>query len=151
MVLILSEHFGRRSTDMNELKNIVRIFAVITLIFAFDSCEKDSGPDVRPLPIDTTHHVSFSREIQGIFDDRCIVCHNQAHPFLDLRISYSYNELMTTGSSAPYVDIQDPEQSIIYQHVKGETMAIMPPNGDPLTENQVALILLWIKQGAKNN
>ncbi|MCC7232582.1 MAG: hypothetical protein IT242_06530 [Bacteroidia bacterium] len=133
------------------MKTKLLILISVILVLIIVSCEKDSGPYIITKPVDTTHIVSFSNEIQPIFNDRCIVCHNQNHPFLDLRPGYSYDQLLYTGANAPYVDINNPEQSILYEHIMGVNASIMPPNNPPLTDDQKNLILLWIIQKAQNN
>lgn len=115
------------------------------IIVAAFSCENDVGPIV----LETTGPVSFSQDIQPIFDIHCVGCHDQSHRQIDLSPCCSYQELWVTGSGAPYVDPDNPTQSNLYRHLTGE-LSIMPPFG-ALPEFEINLILRWIQQEAPDN
>ena len=132
-------------------KAIIFLLSSFSLLIA--SCEKDIGPYIinqTESPLDTIHYVKFSTEIQSIFDERCIVCHNYGHPYLNLLTDSSYNQLLHTGRLAPYVNIVIPEHSNIYLHITGQDI-LMPPIPPTLTDVQKSTILKWIQQGAMNN
>ena len=144
-------------------KNLLRFNNLIgiALLFIFlESCEKDSGPyniTPPPSPIDTTdtttiiYTISYASDVQHIFNDHCIQCHNANHPFLDLRESTSFNELWISGSSAPYVDTLDPANSILYQHIEGIEMSPMPPDPPHLSDSLKQIIFTWMMEGAHDN
>mgnify|MGYP003331108736 CR=1 FL=1 len=132
---------------------MTKTFAIIifaSLIF-FSACEKDSGPLIYDSALQDT--ISFARDIQPIFNANCILCHNQYHPFLNLKDCCSWNELLFTGASAPYVDTLSPKESYLYIRVAGTGQAppAMPPGGPYLSSDLTAKILRWIEQGARNN
>ena len=83
--------------------------------------------------------VSFSLEIQPVFDASCIQCHfGRLNP--DLRPEESYDALLNGG----YVNTADPEESILYQQLRGT-------HDSRATEEEKLLILQWITEGALNN
>ena len=92
--------------------------------------------------------VSFKNEIQPLLDHDCISCHE----YLESGVSY---EMLTTNNStsvgsSKYIDIENPEESYFYIKLKAE-----PPCGSSMggqwTEEEIAIVLKWIEEGAKNN
>ena len=93
--------------------------------------------------------ISFTRDIQPLFDAMCIRCHNEWHPFLDLRSCCSYEQLLTSGHLAPYVDSLDPENSILIGRLRGVEFPLMPPDGGRVSEGMIDTIKVWMLQGAR--
>ena len=90
--------------------------------------------------------VSYSKEIQPIWDNYCIDCHHILDSDIKLVSSRSYNQLIDKD----FVDLENPDTSIIYQVLK--TGEMPPDDDDPApTEEELQLILKWIQQGALNN
>lgn len=132
----------------NRAIKFLSIFLAVILMVA---CTKDKGPfntseEVLLSPEDT---VSYAVHVQPIFDANCTNCHNATHAKLDLLPAVSYNQLLFTGFSAPYVDTANAAQSKLYKHLTG-ALSIMPPQG-AIAESQQELILEWIEQGALDN
>lgn len=96
-----------------------------------------------PAPPDPTIPVSYSADIQAIWDKGCSVgCHRAGATPPDLSAANSYNALMNGG----FVDTVTPEQSKIYTcMITGGSMATYTNPRD------AGIVLTWIKQGAKNN
>jgi len=137
---------------MNKLLGVIFI---LFLLFFF-SCEKDSGPLIvepivpnPPSPV----FVSYANEIQPIFNANCVHCHNETHPFLNLLTCCSWDELLISGASAPYVDTLYPSESYLYIRIAGagQNPPEMPPGGPFLLQAETDKILKWIQEGAKNN
>lgn len=128
---------------------IMRILTTFTcLVLLFSGCRKDSGPVIIPPPV--VPPVSFSQDIQPIFDVACISCHNEWHASLNLQDSVSWRELWTTGANAPYVDTLNPLQSILHLRLTGAQLPAMPPS-TPLTQAEIDLIDKWMEEGARDN
>ena len=123
------------------------VFYLLVLIW-FTSCTKDQGP-VYNTDYVISDTISFSDDIQPIFNNNCTGCHNASHSKLKLVPGYSYNQLMYDGFNAPYIDTVLPTSSALYKYVTGEN-AIMPPTGG-IPGNDINLIYNWIRQGAHNN
>lgn len=101
--------------------------------------------------------VSFATQIQPIFNNRCITCHDQdPDGQLDLRSGESYANLVNVVSpnyGDPRVLPGDPGASVLYGKVTGDPRfgSLMPATGSPLTLAQRNLIRTWILEGANNN
>jgi hypothetical protein len=140
------------------MKNLFALL-LMCLSFLFFSCEKDSGPVFNiPDKVSTVNDsvpsfTSFSKDIQPIFNMNCVVCHNENHPFLNLKACCSWEEILISGSSAPYVDTISPSESYLYIKLAGagQNPAEMPPGGPYLSKPETDKILKWIEEGAKNN
>lgn len=93
--------------------------------------------------------VSFEQDIRPIFETRCIVCHNSENTQGGLSLTH-HSALMQGGKSGPVVVTGHPAKSLLVDLVSGID-PMMPKIGNPITENQVALIRQWISEGAAND
>ena len=96
-------------------------------------------------PVDGDGHViDFARDIAPIFKNRCLECHGPEDAKNDFRIDE--RDLVMD-----YIDAGDVESSLYvdYLAVDDEEM-IMPPKakGGPLSAGELALIRVWIAEGA---
>ncbi len=93
--------------------------------------------------------VSFSADVQPIFDGKCVVCHPTSYEYLDLRPGRSYDELVRISSALQpafeRVLPGRPELSYLLTHVPD------PSREHLLTERDRATIERWIAEGAKRN
>ena len=139
------------------------IFGVLALavLGVAAGCGKDSSPTA---PSQATATVSFAQQIQtGILTPGCTSCHTDdgrtPSGGLNLRAGVSYAGLVGVASSAKAgatrVIAGNPSGSYLVQKLEGAADIVglrMPRNGPPfLTDAQVALIRLWIQNGAPNN
>ena len=108
--------------------------AVMTGIILFGSCEKV----VYPIP-ELPDTVSYSLDIQPIWDNKCVSCHDgDRDP--DLRPEQSYEALI----SGEYIDVDSPEDSDLMKKLYGT-------HDSRATESEKQLIQLWMGEGAKDN
>ena len=120
-------------------------FLLIGIAFLSNGCSKDSNIEV-----------SYTFDIQPIFNERCIVCHGNNAPSSNLNLT-NYDSLMKGNSNrGPVVKPgQKPENSILYQKVANPNPPYgsrMPADGPPyLSDREIQLIWLWINNGAKDN
>jgi hypothetical protein len=123
------------------MKMILSIAIVFILLFAV-SCTKDyyEPPDALP------ENVSFSNDVIPIFNSNCISCHNGGSTSPDLTEGNAYSELTSDDDLAKP---GAPKDSELYQRIIGEG-SIMPPGG-ALSQNDINIIYVWIKEGALNN
>ena len=125
-------------------KNFLLLISIIAGVIYFSSCEKysfrvETLPPVDTTGTDTTNYVSFSTEVQPIFDAKCISCHKGSrNP--DLRPENSFASLTTGG----YVT-QPAADSKLYKKLISSSHSSMT------TQAQKSTIYLWIGQGAKDN
>lgn len=123
------------------IKKIIQFILVIGLFgVGISSCTYDIiEPKVGEVP-DT---VSFSLDVIPIFDKSCNTsgCHSKAGIPPDLSVQNAYISLTFFG----YVDVDVPEESEIYTKINTGSMK------QYATENDRAIILKWIEQGALDN
>ena len=94
-------------------------------------------------PISSTP-VSFSRDVQPIFNASCISCHGGKEGlYLD-----SYTGVVNGSMSWPVVIPGDPINSRLIQLVSSE---YMPYGGPSLNQDQTQKLVNWIAAGAPNN
>lgn len=128
----------------------MKIFQVIAILFLFFcACTYEK---VTPRVLCTTRDVvSFSKDIQPIFDAHCTTagCHSGPNPKgnLDLEAVASYTQLWKKKSG--YIDTLNPTFSVLYASMNS-TSNPMPPIGK-LDKCALQLVLKWIEQKAKNN
>ena len=127
----------------------------IALFIPLVACTADKGPIFTEIDI---VEISYSADIQPIFDNNCIVCHDQTHiTGLDLRSGMSYNLLVnvTSFSYAPNLRIEplSTENSVLWHKINGDDVfgGIMPPIGAPLSNFEIEKIRSWIELGALDN
>jgi len=93
--------------------------------------------------------VDYPRQIKPIFAQNCYKCHGPSEQESDLRLDTAAGAL-TGGNSGPAVLPGKPDESLLILAITGTGDASpMPPEGERLTAEQVALIRAWIAQGAK--
>jgi len=108
--------------------------AVIAGIMLFDSCEKV----VYPIP-ELPDTVSYSLDIQPVWDNKCVSCHaGDRDP--DLRPEFSYDALWDGG----YINVDEPAESELMTKLYGT-------HDSRATDAEKQLTLQWIKEGAKDN
>ena len=117
-----------------------------SLLFLLAGCYKD-----KTVPVDTTptitRTVSFAADLIPIFTKNCSLsgCHATGGHTPDLSAATAYNSLQTGN----YFNTNNPENSEIYLWLTGKRRTQMPVGG--MNKDINALVLAWIKQGAKNN
>lgn len=93
--------------------------------------------------------VSYSRDVQPIFDAKCACCHPVAYPYLDLHQGRSYRQLVGVVSplSPAFERVlpRRPDLSYLLTHVPD------PSRRHLLSPAERRLIARWIDQGAKDN
>ena len=92
-----------------------------------------------PCPEDLPTGVSYSADVQPIFDQGCIMCHSGAQS-PDLRSDWSYDELI----DGEYTDVDFPCSSKLYEVLTGS-------HGDRIADEDLLTILGWITEGAEDN
>lgn len=85
--------------------------------------------------------VDFVREIQPLFQQKCLLCHGPKQQISNLRLDdrASARRVIQPGKAA---------DSRLIAMVKGTSGKVMPPTGASLTDPQVALLTRWIDEGA---
>jgi hypothetical protein len=120
------------------------IFLVTVLLSLFiTSCRYDF---ILPVPAEPVPEgVSFATQVEPIFNtaDKCTSCHKTGGQSPSFLTGQAYASIVPN-----LVDLAKPDQSIIYVY-PGPTSSTH--TWKKLTTNEAAVILQWIKEGAKNN
>ncbi|MBW6534962.1 MAG: hypothetical protein K0B11_08135 [Mariniphaga sp.] len=128
------------------MKKLVFAGSVFIMMLVLGGCIYDwvVPPEVPEIPDDVG--ISFVNEILPIFTtgNNCTACHRTGGQMPDLTENNAFNSI----NSAKYINLTQPEESLIYKNPA--------PNSSThrhkvYSGQQAALILAWIKQGAKNN
>ncbi|EAR00261.1 hypothetical protein [Maribacter sp. HTCC2170] len=122
------------------LRSTLVKLSLISLGFSFFGCYYDE-----PEEIDSSTIVSFTTDIQPIFNASCISCHPLIQAVPDLTEGNSYNSIVTNEM----IKANDLEASVLYQRLIGNP-TIMPSSGS-LPSTEINLVKIWIEQGALNN
>jgi mono/diheme cytochrome c family protein len=94
-------------------------------------------------PVSSTA-VSFSRDVQPVFNARCVSCHGGTEGlFLD-----SYVGVVNGSMGWPVVIPGDPINSRLIQLVSS---GYMPYGGPSLNQDQIQKLVDWVAAGALNN
>ena len=135
--------------------NAVRI--TIATIFAIAAVAPLHAAEARkPIEIaalSRTSTVDFEKEILPMLKRNCLACHNQTKAEEKLVLE-TPKDILKGGDSGPAVVPGNPDKSLLLMLSAHQKKPIMPPAGNKagavnLTPNELALIKLWIQQGAK--
>lgn len=92
--------------------------------------------------------VDFEQHVRPIFATRCISCHGPDEAMSDLRLDLK-SRAMAGGSRGGVVVPGKSEQSLLVQFVAGlDPDLTMPPDGEPLSAEEIGILRAWIDQGA---
>jgi hypothetical protein len=99
--------------------------------------------------------VSFSNQIQPIFNRQCTGCHGGSGG-LTLTAGASYNNLVNINAQSSCPSLKrvlpnDAANSVLYKKVSGTTCGSRMPTGSALSTSDITLVRDWINQGANNN
>ncbi len=125
------------------MKNTFKILILMGMAFSLGSCYNDTFPeDNGPAPTD----VSYSNDIQPMWDNDCVSCHQGNIP-PDLRSATSYNSLLNGG----YVITENADDSVLYHSLLGSNGVSLMPPGAMWPASSIQKVEAWINEGAKNN
>lgn len=128
---------------MTSYKRFLRRLLVMAVLFSSAALGQDQAGEA------AVEAVDFARDIQPILRDNCYQCHGEKRQRGGLRMD-SRSLLLRGGDSAePGVVPGDSESSYILKAITGKAgVKQMPPDDDPLSDEQVALLKRWIDSGA---
>jgi len=91
--------------------------------------------------------VDFQRDVQPIFQSRCVGCHGPEQQMGGLRLDRRADALR--GGTQTDIGPGNADGSRLYHRVIGANFgARMPPGGAPLSDDQIEIIRRWIDEGA---
>ena len=101
-------------------------------------------PHAAPRQLDSTPRVVFARDILPIFEAKCTACHGPTLQESRLRLDSA--EAIWRGGLAGHAVIPgDADASPLMRRLLGTDEPLMPFGGDPLPDDEVALVRRWIE------
>ena len=88
--------------------------------------------------------VAFEQQVRPILEARCLQCHNATMAMSNFNISTAAT-LLKGGKQGSPVVVGKPGESLLYQLAAAGKM---PQGGPKLTSAELAILRLWIEQGA---
>jgi hypothetical protein len=105
--------------------------------------------EVTKLPAPAAHQVDYTNDVQPLLAAHCVKCHGAKRQAADLRLD-TRSALLKGGENGKAVRPgKSAESRLIVAVSQLDPELSMPPEGDPLTDEQVGLLRAWIDQGAK--
>jgi mono/diheme cytochrome c family protein len=102
-----------------------------------------------PAPLTAAEPVDYARDVKPILKERCYACHGALKQKGKLRLDTAALAA-TGGRTGPAIAPGKPAESLLLERVgDSDDKSRMPPEGKPLTPEQIARLKLWIEQGAK--
>ena len=119
--------------------------AVCSVVVAVETSDQNSSAKER-----SAETIDFAHDIRPILAERCYACHASKRSEGGLRWDRKKSALAGGDSGEPAIVPGKPELSHAIKLVRGEEGEIMPPEdeGEPLAEEQIALLIRWIQNGA---
>ena len=106
-------------------------------------CHLTKSPRSQPV---LAREVSYSRDIQPIFNTYCLSCHGLERPAGGLSLA-SWDELANMG----VIEAGNGHRSLFRGKLIGGDLPMAHRGVTDLTMQQIALIERWIGEGAKHN
>jgi hypothetical protein len=127
------------------MKKIIQYLMMLTVSLMATSCYYDEMPPEAVIVIPET--VSYSKDVQPLWDQDCISCHKPNATAPDLTAANSYSALTANNK---YVIPGNAAGSKIHKSLVGDGAAVMPTSGK-WSDSKIALVDKWITAGALNN
>lgn len=91
---------------------------------------------------------AYLRDVRPVLERRCFGCHGALQQKGKLRLDTAAF-IRAGGNSGPSVVPDDPQASLLIEKVtESDPKQRMPPEGEPLTEAEIAALRAWISAGA---
>ncbi len=100
--------------------------------------------------VDARDEVDYLADVKPILRQRCFSCHGGLKQKASLRLD-TVQLAIQGGDSGPALMPHHPASSLIVSRISDpDKLTRMPPEGDPLTPEQITIIRNWVAQGAKH-
>ena len=125
--------------------------AAMPLVIWADEPKGKAAP-IKVIELNRKDPVLYDKDIEPIFVKKCLVCHSGAIKESKLDLD-SYEGLIKGGKRGKSVIPGKGGESLLYKTAGRTAKPMMPPpkdvNQPPVSPEELALIKLWIDQGAK--
>lgn len=127
--------------------------SLLSLLLAAPALLRAEGLPVAELKRDT--EVNFATEVYPFLKANCLACHNESKPKAALSLE-SPQDMIKGGDSGPAIVPGKGADSFLFTTAAHLEEPTMPPTNNKskaenLTPDQLALLKLWIDQGAKGD
>ena len=131
------------------MRRYTAIFFVLPVLASAQE-KKDAKLDpILEVKLDRKDPVLYEKDVEPILANKCFVCHSGKELNGKLDMS-TYEKLMKGGKHNTPITAGKSAESLLYKMCSRQMKPIMPPKDEtPLTPPELALIKLWIDQGAK--
>lgn len=120
-------------------------FLLLTTIAAAFAAE----PTTDKLPAAAARPVDFTSDIRPIFEKFCLSCHGTDKQLSGFRLDRE-GDALRGGDSGKAFEPGKSAESLLVKYIAGlDPDILMPPEGEQLTREQIALVRGWIDQGAQ--
>ena len=92
--------------------------------------------------------VNYQTQIRPIIEKHCLECHSQDKRKGGLSLA-TYEDALEGGRNGAVIRPGNGAGSLLIHRVRGDVEPQMPKDEDPLSAGQIALLRLWIDQGAR--
>jgi len=93
---------------------------------------------------------TYDDDVLPIFKQHCVSCHGNDKQKSGLNVA-TLAALKQGGSSGDVLKAGDPDKSRVYSLTAHTEEPKMPPSGQKIPDAQIAILKLWIEQGAREN
>src|SRR5437762_11009579 len=130
---------------------ILATFMVLLLLAPSSLVDKKKSTSA-PIPVVALNRkepVRYTQDIEPILVNKCLFCHSG--PVKEAKLDMGTFEMLMKGgkSGKPIVPGKSAESLMIKLAGKMQKPAMPPKSEEPLTPEELALLKLWIDQGAK--
>ncbi len=127
------------------MKKIIQYVLMLTVSLMATSCYYDEMPPEAVIPIPDV--VSYTKDIQPLWDQDCVSCHKPGATAPDLSVANSYLALTKNNK---YVIPGNAASSSLHKSLVADGASIMPTTGK-WSDSKIELVDKWINDGALNN
>lgn len=113
------------------------------------------GGGIQPAAVKLDRPTMFEQDVQPIFDEKCVACHNVAISESRLNLE-DVASMLKGGKRGPALVPKDPAKSLIYQLAARTHDPVMPPlpntvSAAAFTPQELGILKLWIEEGANSS
>ena len=101
------------------------------------------------LPAPATRKIDFVKDVQPIFEAKCLACHGAKKQESAFRLDHKASALRGGDIGRAIVPGKSGESPLIRYVAGVDPDFTMPPEGERLSAEQVAILRAWIDQGAE--
>ncbi|QEL16143.1 WD40 domain-containing protein [Limnoglobus roseus] len=131
------------------MRSLALLFLLPAVAVGQEKKESKLTP-IAPATLTRKEPIDYAKDVQPIFAAKCTVCHSGSEQKGKFDIG-TFPALMKGGRRGVAIIAGKPAESPLYLYSSHNKAPVMPPKAEEndLTANEVAVLKLWIEQGAK--